>query len=621
MSSPPEVWLNLKRLSSLSFVLACSLMAGGVPLFAQADEISTDVDSQATVSHLWRSSHPAKLFKCWGKPEEADTWTDKREGRSRGDNQGRLKTEARGDGKSGFQDYRPQSLSWKAELSKERDLSLEFHQEVTESQTSYIHHQCSTQRFVSRLDAVRNRLSSQARFQVPEGVWLLRIRKNLESQEGRTHQDLRASVSGVDEVISDLATMKDGAGGRAVRLSVGDSEYLLVEPGSQVDFRVSWSSEEARNLAFQVKYQIRMIGVDECRHHFGSPVDFGRRSELESLAEDLRDDRVSKDPHTFIEKMSCLRNGDYLQSLMYSNHGRTLSARFMDLNQAFTEWLLRRAAPKDFDVIELTTRMSLLEGARWLLTDFLIYCDVREVRSLFGLPAASTAKARGYQVMARTMAQVKYLLDVVPIELTESYVRLVETLSKSNQTYASSLTSRSSLSVLRELHDTLMDDEFMVFQPIKHLLDDLKDLRSGRKDRNQAREAAVRAISASEKFQSELRVSFQRFGSRDPSKVDPRGLRRAWAELQNAHSAILQGLNEDLEWFLGNESQASLDYPPFTRDLMSVNQDLLRSVSDTLAATHAGKLEGRFEAFFLRSEETKQLYQSARQCLRSSDGN
>lgn len=603
--------LGIRHGLALAFAVSFSVTAHG-------DSVTTRVDARTDVSSLWRNSHPAKLFECWGKPDEARTWTDSEQTGSSA-NSGSVGAVHRPTGKAGFRPYSPQTLTWKSELSPERDFSIEFRQDVTESQTSYIHHKCSTQRFVSRLDRLENRLRSNARLTVPPGVWLLRVRKSVETFNARTKHDLKISITGADPVAEDSGASPLAGKPLPLKLAVGDAEYLMVEPGSNVDFSVDWSTREPHGLDFRAKFEIRMIGVDECRRRLGTPEEFGRSANPDTLARLFSIENSLDDPHGAIERISCLRNEDYLAALMYRGHGASLVRLYDGLNRGFLEWQRRRNATPLFDALKLSTEIALLDSSRALMKDMLVYCSVDEVGDLFGAAPDRPVRLRGYQTMARAMARVKYLLDVAPLDLTAEYVALVEKLAAEGKTYREAAASPDSRRLLRELHDTLMDDEFMVFEPVHRLLTGLRPVVSGRAERLTAETAAAAALTASREFQEELRTSFARFGAGSAAPIGTAALRARFDRLRALHADVVRGLARDVEWFLG--ATGDVDYPPFTRDLLILNHDLLRVASENLKIGHASKLSGRFAEKFLRLTETDRLYERALSCMRSSDGN
>jgi hypothetical protein len=607
MRSPPVIKNSI-------FVVYILLMLGAESSLAQAnppDGLSVDVSSTSSVSHLWVRSNPAKLFQCWGGPEQAEANNDNSKTGTSNQNSGTLSDSFRGL-KTGFDPYSPQKVNWNDTLSENRDLVLEFNQDVTPAQRTYIHHLCDTQRFDSRLDGLTNRMAAHVRLTIPQGVRILRVRQNAELTTLLSKQRVKTAITNVATITKDALDSSEepySAAGNNVHFNLGEYEYFFVRPTDQIDFSVDWSNSEIRSGKIKLGYDIRLIGYDGC----GKYMDPDQPGVINSKAFSF--EAAQKDPNDFIERIACLRSPEYLSSILYNNHGRSLMSELAAISN--TAGQINSAGQMPFhDELSIATTMTTYDIAFRLLKDLSTYCDSVKVRDLFGLAPKSGVQVRGYYYVARAYARVKFLLALVRTDLMTTFVGTVQSYQQRGLTYQTALQSSKDLQVMKVMAGDLTDSDFEVYDDVRKALDVVPATDLGKSKRAQLLIGLKVAQDAAIDLRSEVQTMIGRLSTRQNQPVQADSLTSALGRFNQANDSVQNDLRDDVGWFMDNST--SYAQSDFFKNMEALNNDILAQATGVLQNFTKRLSASNVNDDFLRTEQVNALVRSTNICLAGS---
>ena len=579
---------------------------------------SVSVSSQSKVSYLYRDRKYATWFKCWGGPDTVDVSTDgDTQAVTSADRVGSLEKTYRSRLKPGFTSFTPNQVSWNSDLSSEGDFTVEFKQTIVRSQTTEIENACSNQSFHSKLDELRNSIDAVADFIVPDGVYVVRIKKDFEEIQARTRSVMEAKARGLSSMDLEADRMTDV---RSLDLKSGDYQYFFVKPGDQISMRLTWQSTELNNAKVMARYQIRMMGTDGCGKYFGK-LNAGEQRKMADWVSLLNPDTINADPHGYIERVSCVRNKEYINSLIYGQHGQELISQLRQMYDRTFDWEGSAAksseAPKFGTAIRSAAYMSILEVSRILMEDLHAYCTITDINDLFVLPKGQSAKVRGYVHAARIYGRLRYLLSVIPRDIMKAYVDTLGDIEIRQQTYAVIDSNPRTRDVIKHQMATLMEINRRIFPVLRQWVTSLPAASAGGARRSQLPSLIDEAGLAADDFLVQMRTSFLRFANRDSAVVETKILQDSLSVLDNRIQQMESVLKSDFDWFLGqNVQKPSTD--AFLEDMQTLNTELIRVVTEILEKDFGKRIGTSGGKDFLDMAAARRLFERTQNCLKGN---
>jgi hypothetical protein len=578
--------------------------------FAEDDGLSVTVTSTAAVSHFWKRSNPAKLFKCWGGPDNAEAYNDApKTAVSQGPNSGTLSSTFRGD-KTGYEPFNPQTVSWNDSLSENRDLTLEFSQNLDPTHRSYLHHFCATERFDSKLDGVSNTMSTKVLLTIPAGVRILRIREHKPESTFKSMTQLKTTITKAASMVTDdLDNSADpySERGRDIRFEIGEYTYFFVRPSDQIRFEVTYTSEELRSGNMKAAFDIRLIGYDGC-NRFADPAHPGAiDSQLLTFS------AAKSNPHEFIERIGCLRSPEYLTGLLYNNQGYTLMKELSALSDTASQ--IDSAAKLPFhDQLSIATVMTTFDIAHSLLNDLSLYCDPALIREQFGLAPKEGVKIRGYYYVARAYARVQFLLNMVPTHLMQTFADTIQGYASKSVSYKDAIRSGKDVQVLNELAGAINDSDFEVYDEISLALEVVPKIKLGNSTREQLGKDLKLSQAAAIQLRNEIQATIASLQARSTQLVSSDSLNAALTNFNRLNKAVHDDLRNDIAWFLDG-SDNSIVKSEFFKNMQALNNDILAQAIGVLQ-NYTTRLSAQNQmADFLRVETTRNLIDRTNRCL------
>jgi hypothetical protein len=606
----------------VQFKIACILVLAMIatPVWADAsDRIDVQVTSQSEVSHLWRNRQFAIFLKCWGGPDSIEVYKDPGSVNQSTAGSGSMGGSFQGKGHDGFESWVPNRVDWQTSLTKDRDLTISFSQKVSTGHSSAIENACSEQTFHSKLESLKNTLAVHAYFHVPDGVWLLRIKKAFENVTASTYNPIKTGIDTVERVTADYNTKEDvdtfSKQAKELRLEIDGYIYYFVQPGSVVGLTVDWGTNELASSQVKVQFEIRMMGADYCAQTFGDPTSSTDLNLKNVWGKLINSGMIESDPHTYVQRISCLRNKNYVSALLYANHGHDLVAALKNMNEVDKtinlpdDWSFEDKSPELRTVIKVASRMTILDLARSILRDLYVYCDDKEIVNVFGLDPDKKYKIKNYTYTARLLGRIRFLLEIVPSELMHFYANSLADFGSQRDTYGQIMADRSQFDWVKTLWETLTDKDYEVFTPIKYALNSLPKTRSGGALRTEALLRAGNADSAAVQLNEAIRTSFAQFSRRENTVIDSVAISSSLARFEKEREKVKDAMKSDLEWFL-TDGDFSVTDSSFLKDMQALNADLMMPIAEILNREHGSKL-----ADFLQHQSTKEFYRKVNSCL------
>ena len=594
-----------------TFILLVSIFYISVG-HSNKNSVSTEVTVQSVFTQLWRNTHPSKFFKCWGKPEEVEAYQKdlKKTYRTKS---GRFGGSLVDNSRANFPEYVPQLGEWSSSLNEDRVFKLSFSQKVKKEQTSYRHHACSTERFLSQLDSIANTFKSNASIFIPEGIYLVRIKRLKFTSESSSVHELSSTVKNAQRV---------EAKNSALNLSlsqhhVGEYDYFFVNPGERLDFEVTWRSQSVGDASFQVDYQVQLLGQDECQKNLWDPVNSPQQDLKKLVEEKFSEQQFINDPYKIISRMSCLRTKPYVDFLLRSHHGSDLVKLLEHINHKFESYDNSQTKNHLFyREVWVVVQMTLYDIARIVLQDLYKFCDSKLVFPLHSSKKAKPIKIRGYHFASRQYYKIRLLFERAPMELLDTFSSTLSLLEGKGLNYRAVVSSET-LDILEELQFSFFQGPFQTVGLIGDLFKELPQVSVNSNSTKSIQKNLLVGMKLFDLLNLEFRQQLLKFSAQSLEKID----RQVFAEALSKYKLHLRNLRsifeDDFNWF-AVDKKLSLQRMPFARDLLTLNLDLM-AVSGTLLKRNYGfQLGESTNSNFLRIKEMNKLYEDVNHCLRSA---
>lgn len=620
----PILGERVNRMARTQFVWILMLAMISTPVWADAiDSVDVEVTSQSEVSHLWRNRQFAIFLECWGGPDSIEVYKDPRSVDRSTASSGSMGDMFQGQGHAGFESWVPNRVDWQTSLTKDRDLTIAFSQKVSTGHSSTTENACSEQTFHSKLESLNNAIAVRAYFHVPDGVWLLRIKKTFGNVTANTYNPIKTGIDSVETVTADYNKQQDtdtfSKQAKELKLELDGYVYYFVHPDSVVGLTVDWGSDELASSQIKVQFEIRMMGEDYCAQTFGDPTGLADLDLRNVWGKLINSDMIETDPHTYIQRISCLRNKNYVMALLYANHGHDIVAALKNMNEAVKtmnvpdDWSFEDKSPELRTVIKVASRMTIFDLARYLLQDLHVYCDDKEITNLFGLDPAKKYKVTTYTYTARLLGRIRLLLEVVPYELIHLYANRLADLSSQGETYERFMKERSNFDWVKDW-EKLRSKDYEVFAPVKYLIDSLPKTKSGEALRTEALLRADNGDRAAAQLDEAILTSFAQFSRRENTVIDSAAISSSLDQFEQERDKVKDAIKSDLEWFLTGGDFSVTD-SLFLKDMQALNTDLMMPIAEILNREHGSKLGASGSTDFLRYQSTKDLYDEVNRCL------
>ena len=594
------------------------------------DSVTTRVEQSSSLTRTWRNKHPAKLFKCWGRPDEIEVFQGSQRGVSE-DNTGSLGSvhsppdpvyispQERGkkrpqERSRPFSEFLPQTLEWAVSL-QDRDLKLSFRQNVTAEQVTWRHHACSTEKMFTKLDSVSNSMRSDATFLVPPGVRMVRITKSREVLRGENARGVKTSIKGVRQVVEDQSQLsKDWSQLSDESFDVGNSKYFFVNPGDQFNFTVSWQTQSIKDIQFEIDFEIRLLGLDLCDSEWFGANTNGSVSSLVSSR--FSKDRILNATDDYIADLACLQSPATLSRIYHNQPAQVLTHLLRGVSREYKAFEVSadksNASQSKYTSITALAETALLQISRHLLTDLFAFCYPQNVFDFQKTGNEAIIRLPGYLFAARQYRAIEHFLNWAPIKILSDFVEVLELLQAKDLTYAGVANQETKLaiealelSVLSTLHAPYIVEE---------KLNQIPKVSIGKASQLKIVAALTEAKSAVDHLENELRRQLFLFTDRNPSKVAPQQLRQNIEKYKVAIENLRAALKDDIKWLSLSEYMDTFQMQ-FTRDLSFLNNDLLDISSDFLATYYDVSLGTGSSEDLIQYKQSQELYERVKACL------
>lgn len=570
-----------------------------------ADQVTTSVTLDATMSQLWRARHHSKWFKCWGEPDEIKVWEKDLAAES---------TELTGtlglsfdNPEESFGAFNPVSSEWVSELTDDRTFHLEFSQDLTTQMSKTFATKCNTLTWHSRLNMVSNTFKSNASIVIPPGVYMIRVRR---TQLEETHLGLTSKIVNAQRVINDgtLAQAPE------TEVEVGTYDYFLVQPGQRIDFNVVWQSEVLEDAHFKVSYEIKMMGAELCAENLWDPEKTKGSAILPHVKSLFTKERLKSHRHEVIAGLSCLRNPAYVNSFLKENHGSNLVIFLKALGDTLVELNTEDVALGDFHAeFMLTARMTLFEVSRNILRDLNAFCSIETVLLLFPDQAPLSIPVRGYQYASRIYYKIKLDLAQAPTTLLNDFADILAGLGKAGVTYAQAKKDASS-NRLEDLHYLIFSGPFRTNEVVRTRLSLLPDLKSGATGAENIQAALARGDLIFSDLEVELLKILRAFARGDEIVIDATAFKKLAGQYKAQLAELGQLLQTDIDWF-AIEGAGNFSHSKFTESLFILNNDLMNVTGTNLDYLFGKRLGLLSPTNFLQLEKMKALHREVNACI------
>lgn len=520
-----------------------------------AYEIRTAVTTTSQVSHLWRNEQPFVWFKCWGGTGDIDAFEDGNSGKKTTYNtpSGTSAIEHSGGSRRvGFRPFAPQNLTWRTDVTGVRDFSIEFSQRLTLQQTTEKKDDCNVDRFHSRLDGLENSLTSTVTMVVPEHIYVIKIKKVVSQMPNGTFTPLKSEIHN----IRPIGPSESSPGGMTLSLDLGESKYLFVTPGSEVSLAVQWGNKSLTDLDMKVKFELRMIGEDECAEFMDPKSKLSSNDYAKFYDEVLNPRDISSNPEAYISNIGCLRNPKFVQASLEHMHPLDFVKILEQASLKFGDRMVLLDARKQGEFGQAAwavTYMTFFDLSKAFLKEIKKYCEMVTVKTSIGLE--TDEKIRVNDLAENTMSEIKFLLETVPLKTVGVLAEEIQKMEKRGLKYSDIPTGSDLYRLLNSVEKNLVESDLDVYDVIKQKYASLPHETSlAHQHELDVRHDLTVAHNYAQQIIDQFKIFYAGLSAQRDEVVRLDHIYNLYSGLANAHSAVLNSLGKDMEFFGLHES-------------------------------------------------------------------